>query len=325
MLKLGSLKLKYPFFQAPLSGYSDYAMRRMAIDFGCPLTFAGVMLAKISLHPKVLRKKAFRPQEDEHPVGAQILGTEPEMMAAAAKELVNVGYDLIDLNFACPAPKVLRRGRGGALLKDPDAVIKIFRSVRDAVTCPVTMKVRYGYGSGDENRDKFWKICEMASAEGVDCLGVHGRSVLEKYRGKADWKVLGQLKKEFPQTTIVGSGDLFEAEDIVNKIKETGVDGVIIARGAIGNPWIFSDLKEALAGRPLPASPSLQQQGQTILKHFDLIQEIYKPGKAARYFRKFLVNYCKRHPERKKAQADFLAAKNEAELLPAIKHWYGLN
>lgn len=324
MLKLGSLKLEYPFFQAPLSGYSDYAMRRMAKDFGCPLTFAGVMLAKISMHPKILRKKEFRPREDEHPVGAQILGYEPEMMVAAAKGLVGVGYDLIDLNFACPAPKVLRRGRGGALLKDPDTVIKIYRSVRDAITCPVTMKLRYGYGDDDESRDKFWKICEMASEEGVDCLGVHGRSVLGKYRGKADWQVLRQLKKEFPQTTIVGSGDLFEAEDIVKKIKETGIDGVIIARGAIGNPWIFSDMKEALAGREIPVSPSLEQQGQAILKHLELIQEIYKPGKAGRYYRKFLVNYCKRHPQRKKAQADFIAAKNEAELVPAIKHWYNL-
>ncbi|HPS56205.1 MAG TPA: tRNA-dihydrouridine synthase family protein [Sedimentisphaerales bacterium] len=325
MLKIGSLQLKHSFYQAPLSGYSDYAMRRIAVDCGCPLTFAGVVLAKSAMHPKLLRRKEFQPREDEHPVGAQILGTEPEMMVDAANGLVGIGYDLIDLNFACPAPKVLRRGRGGALLKDPDTVIKIFRSVRDAVKCPVTMKIRYGYEGSEEDKDKFWKICEMVSAEGIDCLGVHGRTVMQKYRGKADWQLLKQLKKEFPQTTIVGSGDLFEADDIVNKMKDSGIDGVIIARGAIGNPWLFSDLKEVFAGNPKPASPSLNEQGQVILKHFELVQEIYRPGKAARYFRKFLVNYSKRHPQRKKAQADFIAAKNEAELIPVIKHWYCLD
>src|SRR4030042_26520 len=130
-LKLGPLVLDVPFFQASLSGYSDRAMRALARRFGCPFTLADVMLAKSVAYPHVLEKACFRPGEDEHPGGAQILGESPTTMAKAARDLVAVGYDVIDLNFACPAPKVLRRGRGGALLDDPDTVIEILKGARD--------------------------------------------------------------------------------------------------------------------------------------------------------------------------------------------------
>ncbi|MCX5634359.1 MAG: tRNA-dihydrouridine synthase, partial [Planctomycetota bacterium] len=119
MLKLGQLLLNAPFFQASLSGYSDYAMRRLAIDFGAPLTFAGVMLAKSAAHPKVIKKPEFQPHKDEHPIGAQLLGNEPEIMVKAAQAVTNIGYDVLDLNFACPAPKVLRRCRGGYMMQEP--------------------------------------------------------------------------------------------------------------------------------------------------------------------------------------------------------------
>ena len=158
MLKIGNVTLDVPFFQAPLSGYSDYPMRKMARDFGAPLTFSGVMLAKSAANPKVLAKAVFRPGEDEHPIGAQILGAEPEVMAAAAKALVGVGYDLIDLNFACPAPKVLRRHRGGYLLNEPEKVIQIYRCVRSAVSCPVIMKLRIGFDSSEASRENFHQI-----------------------------------------------------------------------------------------------------------------------------------------------------------------------
>ena len=133
MLKIGNINLSVPFVQAPLSGYSDYAMRRLGLDFGVPMTFSGVMLAKSAAHPKLLRNPLFRPHDDEHPVGAQILSNDPATMAKAARALEGAGYDVIDLNFACPAPKVLRSRRGGYLLKEPETVIEIYRRVRDAV------------------------------------------------------------------------------------------------------------------------------------------------------------------------------------------------
>ncbi len=325
MLKLGNIGLEVPFFQAPLSGYSDYAMRKLGLSFGAPLTFAGVMLAKSATHPKVLRKPFFRPRDDEHPIGAQILGNDPLVMAAAAKELVAVGYDLIDLNFACPAPKVLRRRRGGWLLREPERIIEIYSRVRDAVSCPVLMKLRTGFNSSGAERDNFYRIVSVASEENIDAVVVHPRTVVQKFTGQADWELLAELKQQFPQTTIIGSGDLFDAQTGADLLKTTGVDGLLIARGAVGNPWIFRDLRAVLAGKPIPERPGIEEQGRTILEHFELVAGIYKLQKAVRFIRKFLVNYCKLHPKRKEAQKTLLAAGNKKELLAGIKHWYGVS
>ena len=322
MLKLGHISLDVPFFQASLSGYSDYAMRRLALDFGAPLTFAGVILAKSAAHPGVVEKPEFKPRDDEHPVGAQILGTEPHIMARAAKELVNVGYDLIDLNFACPAPKILRRGRGGYLLKEPQKVMAIFRCVREAVDCPVLMKLRIGFDKSEQSRENFLEIVSKASAAGVDALIIHGRSVQQRFGCVADWQFLSGLKRQFPKATIIGGGDLFEAEIIAERMNSTGVDGVVIARGAVGNPWIFRHLRAVFDGGGQLEPPGIEEQGRVILRHFELVRGLYKAEKAIKYFRKFIVGYCKIHPERKRAQQGLLTANDRKELLAAVKKWY---
>ncbi len=167
MLKLGDIRLNVPFYQAPLSGYTDRAMRVLAHKYGAPLTYTGVILAKIALHKKAFNRLYFQPRVDEGPVGAQILGEDPETMAEAAAAFANVGFDLIDLNFACPAPKVLRRYSGGYLLKEPETAIKIIQFVRNAVSCPVTIKLRAGFDKSQESMDKFWQICHGAVAEGI--------------------------------------------------------------------------------------------------------------------------------------------------------------
>lgn len=324
MLKLGRITLDSPFFQASLSGYSDYPMRKLARCFGAPLTFAPLVLAKSAAQPGVLEKLAFKPRDDEHPIGAQILGNDPKVMAKAAVELVRIGYNLIDLNFACPAPKVLRKQRGGYLLKEPEKAIEIFRRVKDAVSCPVTIKLRIGYGTGSESRDNFLRIIEEVSRDDIDALVIHGRCVLQRFTGLADWNFLARLKRRYPRTTIIGSGDLFDAETIVGRLKTAGIDGVAVARGAIGNPWIFRDLRLCLEGKPISRPPSLARQGRTVVEHFELLLQTYEAIKAVRVFRKFLVGYCKRHPQRKKAQQELLAAKDPQEMLAGIRLWYDL-
>jgi nifR3 family TIM-barrel protein len=316
MLKIGNIVLDVPFFQAALAGYSDYAMRAIARDCGAPMTFAGAMLAKSVVHPKVFNKPAFKAGDDEHPIGAQLLGEEPEIMARAAKAVWKAGYDLIDLNFACPAPKVIRRKRGGFLLNEPDKAIEIYNAVRGAVDCPVTMKLRTSFDG--KSYDNFWDIASRAVTGGVDALIVHPRTVCQRFTGEADWQFLSEVKKRFPRTIIFGSGDLFSADTIKNNIKSTGVDGASIARGAIGNPWIFSQLREGDDFIP----PTLQQQGQVILKHFSLVCKLYEGKKAIRYFRKFAVAYCRSHPSRKKAQKALFTAKTAEEFLAAVTEWY---
>ena len=318
MLKIGNIILDVPFFQASLSGYSDYAMRVIARDFGAPLVFAGVMLAKSAIHPKVFNNPSFKPGDDEHPIGAQLLGEDPEIMAKAAKVVWNAGFDLIDLNFACPAPKVIRRKRGGFLLNDPDKVIEIYNAVRQSVDCPVTMKLRTSFDN--QSYDNFWDISSRAAAGKVDALIVHPRTVCQRFTGSAEWQFLSEVKKQFPRTIIFGSGDLFSVDTIRNNIKNTGVDGAVIARGAIGNPWLFSQLRE---GKDFVA-PTLEQQGRVILKHFSLVYNFYEHGKAVRYFRKFTMGYCKQHPLRKKAQKALLSAKTAEEFLAAVQQWYML-
>ncbi|MCP4277623.1 MAG: tRNA-dihydrouridine synthase family protein, partial [Gammaproteobacteria bacterium] len=298
MLKLGNITLDVPFYQAPLSGYTDRAMRVLAHKYGAPLTYTGVILAKIALHKKAFNRLYYQPRTDEGLVGAQILGGDPETMAKAAAAFSNVGFDLIDLNFACPAPKVLRRYSGGYLLKEPETAIKIIRLVRDSVSCPVTVKLRAGFDKTHESMDKLWQICQGAVAEGIDALIIHGRSVKELYRDKADWKIVSDVKRQFPNATIIGSGDLMDPETVVEKIKTSGLDGVIIARGAIGNPWIFNETRALWEGRSKPERPDLTEQGEVYLKHYEMIAESRPMLKSVRYFRKFAVGYSKHHPER---------------------------
>jgi tRNA-dihydrouridine synthase B len=322
MLKLGNLILSVPFIQAPLSGYSDYAMRRLGLDFGVPLTFSGVMLAKSAAHPKVLRSPAFRPHEDEHPVGAQILGNDPATMAKAARALEGAGYDIIDLNFACPVPKVIHRRRGGYLLKEPDTVMEIYSRVREVVTCPVTMKLRTGFDSSRESYDNFHQIVFDASQQKVDALTIHARTVEQKFTGDVDWDLIAEIKHRFYGTTIIGSGDLFEPQTTIQRLNDAKIDGVLIARGAVGNPWIYKGLNAVLAGLPEPGHPTLAEQAEVMRKHFEMVCRLYDPIKAVRYFRKFLIHYCRLHPQRKQAQKALLAADNGKDLLIEIKRWY---
>ncbi len=322
MLNIGGLKLDLPFFQASLSGYSDMPMRVLARKFGCPLTFSGVLLDKIALHPKAVNKLRFQTDDDIHPVGAQILGTEPEMMAAAAKGFRSIGYDMIDLNFACPAPKVLRRGRGGMMLTKPDKAIEIYEKVRDNVDCPVMMKLRIGFDDSPASNEDFWRLCENAARVEADAIVIHGRTVTQKYRGKADWKIVGDVKKEFESLTILGSGDIYEPVDAAEKMRKNHLDGFIVARGAIGNPWIFEQIKAMVENRPCPPLPTLKEQGEVMMEHFEMTLKIKPERKAVPYFRKFLAGYCKGHPHRKKVLLDLLSAKTAKALIEKISLWY---
>jgi nifR3 family TIM-barrel protein len=324
-LKIGGLSLDVPFFQASLSGYSDYAMRTLARRFGCPFTMADMMLAKSAANPRVLRKAIFRPASDEHPIGAQILGRKPSTMAKAARDLVAVGYDVIDMNFACPAPKILRRGLGGALLKEPDTVIDILKAVRDAVTVPVMMKLRIGVDHKPQSLENFWRIVDRSVEHGVDALVIHGRTVSDRYRGKADWELPAAVKNRLPEATIIGSGDIFDPVATIDLMKRTGLDGFIVARGAIGNPWIFRDLRCVWENRPVPAPPDLKEQRCVILDHFERILLDHPEKKAVSIFRKYAVGYICRHPRRKPVLISLMKAKTRADVESAINTWYTNN
>ena len=297
-------------------------MRVMAQRYGAPLTFSGLMLDKSTVHRKVLRKPEYLLTGQQHPIGGQLLGSEPEMMARAAKILQDMGHDIIDLNFACPAPKVLRRGRGGSLQQKPGQVAEIYRQVRQAVSCPVMMKLRTGYDETEAAYEDFLQICRQAAEDGVDALVIHGRTVGQKYRGKANWDAVSDVKRRFPGMTVIGSGDIFTAEDVVQRLESSGADGVVIARGAIGNPWIFREAQALIEGREKPQPPTITEQGQAIKEHLEMVMQVYPARKVVAYFRKFTVHYSKRHPERKSVLHDLIHATTIETLQDAIEKWY---
>jgi len=297
-------------------------MRALARKFGCELTFSGVILDSSASYKPLFKKPNYILKDDEHPIGAQLLGTDPQKMAKAAQSLCNAGYDIIDLNFACPAPKVLRRARGGALLAEPQTIVRIFRQVRDAVRCPVIMKLRRGFDDSEESALNFWLICDEAVEYGVDGLIVHGRSVQQRFKGKADWNIIKELKEKYPKTTIIGSGDLFKPADIVEKLHSSGIDGVAIARGAIGKPWLFRQVKDLLDGKQEIYEPDIKEQGAIILEHFEMLKQLYEMRKCIWYFRKFLVKYSKSHPDSGKVSRELLATQTEDQLMQTIKKWY---
>jgi len=260
MLTLGSIQLDIPFVQAALSGYSDLPMRRLARRYGAPYALNEVVLDKFVLQVGKKKRRILAVSEDDHPVGGQLMGADPEQFAPAAAAMAEAGYDVIDINFGCPVKKVLGRCRGGFLLSEPTTALDIIRRVHDAVgrDKPVTVKMRRGMDDSPESRRNFYKILDGAFSIGVAAVTVHGRTVRQRYVGPSQWAFLRDLKQHIGDRIIFGSGDLFSAEACVRMMRETGVDGVTIARGCIGNPWIFEECRALWTGGELPPPPSVR-------------------------------------------------------------------
>jgi tRNA-dihydrouridine synthase B len=255
-MQIGPHKFDAPFCQAGLAGYSDRAMRLVARRRGCPYAVTEALLDVILLSGGEGLRRSIDINDEDHPIAGQIMGSEPETMARAAVILWNAGYDVIDLNFACPVKKIKNKARGGHMLTDVPRALSILRAVRDVLPsdAPTTVKLRRGFDDSAESEDRFYTILETAWELGYAAVCVHGRTVEQKYVGPSRWSFLAGLKKQYPNQTILGSGDVFTAEDAVRMLRETGVDGTWIARGAIGNPWIFQQARDLLAAcRTVPA------------------------------------------------------------------------
>ena len=223
-------------------------MRLIARRHGATYGICEVMLDKflVDLNPRRRKNKHYlHITDEERPVGGQLMGSEPEQFAAGAVKLVEAGFDVIDINFGCPVKKVLGRCRGGFHLSQPDVALDIIQRTRKVVphSIPVTVKMRRGIDDTDESRDNFFTIIDGAFDSGVAAVTVHGRTVKQRYNGPSRWEFLSEVKQRFPDRVILGSGDLFAADDCLDMIAQTGVDGVTVARGSIGNPWIFQQTK----------------------------------------------------------------------------------
>jgi tRNA-dihydrouridine synthase B len=325
-LLIGPLRLDFPVVQAALSGYSDMPMRVIARRLGAPYTLCEVMLDKfiVELKPRRRNRHFLEVADEEHPTGGQLMGADPEVFAPAALRMVESGFDVIDINFGCPVKKVLGRCRGGFHLSQPAVALEIVRRVRDAVPAaiPVTVKMRRGIDDSAESRDKFFEIFEGAFGLGVTAITVHGRTVTQRYDGPSRWEFLRELKQIAGKRVVLGSGDLFSAQACLDMIRYTGVDGVTVARGAIGNPWIFSQARALSAGKPLPDPPSLHEQRDVICEHYRLAEESYGAERCLPDMRKFAIKYARLHPNHVEVREDFCGVKEPGGWRDVLSKWY---
>jgi len=325
-LRIGKVQIGFPVVQAALSGYSDWPMRVLARRLGASYALCEVMLDQFLLAVKKRAKTRhfLHTSAEEHPVGGQLMGAEPEQFAAGALKLVEAGFDVIDINFGCPVKKVLGRCRGGFHLGQPEVALEIVRRTRDAVPnrIPVTVKMRRGVDDSAESRDKFFTILEGAFASGVAAITVHGRTVRQGYVGPSRWDFLSEVKRFAGNQIILGSGDLFTAQDCLDMLLQTGIDGVTVARGAIGNPWIFAQARALAVGQPLPLPPSLHEQRAIIREHYRLAEQLYDPKHCGQALRKFGIKYSALHPQHEQVRQAFARVRCREDWEDVLVRWY---
>ena len=328
-LRLGAIETRVPIIQAALSGYSDAPMRKIARKFGCEFVLCEVLLDQFVVAVSKRKSRLYFAESDEHPIGAQIMGSEPTQFVRAAQRLADEGFDLIDLNFACPVKKVLGRKRGGYLMSDPKMALDIVSAVRanipDAI--PLTLKLRKGFDDSPESRTWFFEILDGAVDLGICGVTIHGRTVRQRYEGLSDWNFIREAKQHLlernrPDITVIGSGDLFTAETCVQRLAESGVNGLALARGIIGNPWLFREVSAALCREPKPLPPSLAEQREVLTEHFRLSAELYGESRAATTMRAFGVKYCLLHPCLDQVRQDFVRVKTAADWEGVLEKWY---
>ncbi len=327
LLTIGPLAIGFPVVQAALSGYSDRAMRVIARRLGAPYTLCEVVLDKLVLQGGKRLRRMMHPGDDEHPVGGQLMGSDPAEFGPAAAEMAAAGFDCIDINFGCPVKKVLGRCRGGFLLSEPRTALEIVSRVRDAVPphVPVTVKMRRGTDDSALSRDRFFEIFDGAFDRGVAAATVHGRTVAQRYEGPSNWDFLREVKSHARDRTVLGSGDLFTARDCLEMIAQTGVDGVTAARGAIGNPWIFAHARALAAGHPQPDAPTIHEQRDVIDEHYRLAEELYGALRCSRQMRKFGIRYSQWHPDSRDVREAFISLRDANDWRAVLDRFYRID
>jgi tRNA-dihydrouridine synthase B len=325
-LRFAAIALDFPVVQAALSGYSDWAMRVIARRLGAPYTLCEVLLDQFLVEAGHTRKnqRRLKVSSEEHPVGGQLMGANPEDFGPAALRLVAAGFDVIDINFGCPVKKVLGRCRGGYLLGQVETALEIVSRVRDAVPpqVPVTVKMRRGLDDSPASRDNFFAIFDGAYARGAAAITVHGRTVQQRYIGPSSWDFLREVKRHAGSRVVLGSGDLFTPQACLDMMRHTGVDGVTVARGAIGNPWIFQQVRALAAGKPLPDPPGLLEQREVIAEHYRLAEQIYGAEPCSRQMRKFGIKYSRLHPRPLEVREAFVSVRQPGGWQTVLDTWY---
>lgn len=286
-LRIGNINLENNLLLAPMAGVTDLPFRMLCKEQGCGLLYTEMVSAKAILYKNKNTAKLLKVRNEERPIAVQMFGSDPEIMSSMAKLIEPGPFDIIDVNMGCPVPKVVNNGEGSALMKNPKLVEEILTAMVKNLSKPVTVKFRKGFNDSCVNAVEIAKIAESC---GVAAVAVHGRTREQYYAGKADWDIIRQVK-EAVRIPVIGNGDIFTPEDAKAMLEETGCDGLMIARGARGNPWLFSRINHYLDTGELLLPPSYDETVAMILRHARLQTEQNGEMMGIREMRKHIAWY----------------------------------
>lgn len=286
-LTIGNVALDNNLILAPMAGVTDLPFRLLCKEQGCGLMCTEMVSAKAIYYGNKNTGPLLEVREEERPVAVQLFGSDPVIMSEMAKRIEDGPYDIIDINMGCPVPKVVNNGEGSALMKNPKLVEEILTAMVKALQKPVTVKFRRGF---DETCINAVEIAKIAESCGVAAVAVHGRTREQYYSGRADWEIIRQVKAAV-KIPVIGNGDIFTPKDAKRMLEETGCDGLMIARGAKGNPWIFRQINHYLATGELLPPPGREEIRDMLLRHGELQVEYKGEYLGVREMRKHVAWY----------------------------------
>ncbi len=309
-LKIGNVELDNPYILAPMAGVTDLPFRLLCKEQGAGLLCMEMVSAKAIQYNNKNTKALLEIHPEEIPVSLQLFGSEPDTISEIAKQIEELPFAILDINMGCPVPKIVRNGEGSALMKNPKLVHEIVSKTAKAIKKPVTAKIRKGFDDTCINAVEIAKIIEDAGASAV---AVHGRTREQYYSGKADWDIIRQVK-EAVSIPVIGNGDVVSGASAVEMMEQTGCDGVMIGRGAQGNPWIFSELLAYERTGKIPPRPNLEELKKMMLRHAELQIKVKGEYLGIREMRKHVSWYTSGLPNSAKLRAKINAVESLTEL-----------